>query len=318
MDTKPAGGLVRGILPGWGKIRGNREYFWRCIVINPSLARAVERFAALTVDVPDSELDREWVWGAYDFEGVRFAFFRTYEELRELAVRTAAERSTRGLPASSAQRILYQYHTAYRDLEAALLGVETDEANLAPDEGEWSLRRIAAHIVEADVGFFAVVKYALDRHRSADGRPTQISDEEWEAIIGMDEASIEEILDGPLTDIQLYYETLHKRVLQEFADISEGELIAPSMYWEGYEMSLRFRLHRFDAHLRQHIVQVDKTLEGTGHSPNESKRLLRLIYSALGETEGAAIGAWDVAEELRREAAETIAARTDEIAGILA
>lgn len=287
-------------------------------MINQSLAHAVGRFADLTQDVPDSDLDREWTWGAYDSDGVRFAFFRIYEELRELAVRTAVERAARGRIASSAQRILNQYHTAYRDLEAVLLGVETGEANRAPGEGEWSLRQIAAHIVEAEVGFFGVVKYALDRHRISDGRPTQIPDEEWEAIIGMDEASIEKILDGPLAGIRLYYETLHERVLLEFADISEGELIVPSMYWEGHEMRLRFRLHRFDSHLRQHIVQVDKTLESTGHSPNESKRLLRLIYSALGETEGATIGAWDVAEEFRREAAEKIAAHADEITGILA
>ena len=305
-----------GVLPGWGKIKVNREYLWRCTVINPSLARAVERFADLTQDVPDSDLDREWTWGAYDSDGVRFAFFRTYEELRELAVRTAMERAAHGRIASSAQRILNQYHTAYRDLEAALLGVQAGEANRAPGEGEWSLRQIAAHIIEAEVGFFGVVKYALDRHRISDGRPAHIPDDEWEAIIGMDEASIEKILDDPLVGIQSYYEALHERVLLEFADISEGELIVPSMYWEGYEMSLRFRLHRFDSHLRQHIVQVDKTLEVTGHSPNESKHLLRLIYSALGETEGATIGAWDVTEELRREAAETIAARADEVAGI--
>ncbi|MFC2053520.1 DinB family protein [Chloroflexota bacterium] len=286
-------------------------------MINPSLARAVERFADLTQDVPDSDLDREWAWGAYDSEGLRFAFFRTYEELRELAVRTAAERSARGRTASSSQQILHQYHNAYRDLEAALLGAQAGEANRAPGEGEWSLRQIAAHIVEAEVGFFVVVKYALERHRSVDGRPVQISDEVWEAISGLDEASIEEILDGSLAGIRSYYEVLHERVLLEFNDISEGELTVPSMYWEGYEMDLRFRLHRFDSHLRQHIVQVDKTLEGTGHSPNEAKHLLRLIYSALGETEGAAIGAWDVAEEHRLEAAETIAARTDEIAGIL-
>lgn len=287
-------------------------------MINPSLARAVERFADLTQDVPDSDLDREWAWGAYESEGIRFAFFRTYEELRELAVRTAAERSALGRTASSAQRILNQYHTAYRDLGAALLGVHAGEGNREPGEGEWSLRQIVSHIVEAEMGFFVVVKYALDRHRSADGRPAQIPEEEWETIIGMDEASIEKILDGPLAGIRSYYESLHERVLLEFAGISEGELIVPSMYWEGYEMSLRFRLHRFDSHLRQHIVQVDKTLEGTGHSPNESRRLLRLIYSALGETEGVTIGAWDVAEELRCEAAETITARADEIAGILA
>ena len=286
-------------------------------MINPSLVRAVERFANLTQDVPDSDLDREWAWGAYESEGIRFAFFRTYEELRELAVRTAAERAARGRIASSAQRILYQYHSAYRDLEAALLGVQAGETNREPGEGEWSLRQIVSHIVEAEMGFLVVGKYALDRHRISDGRPAQIPDEEWEAIIGMDEASIEKILDGPLVGIRSYYEALHERVLLEFADISEGELTVPSMYWEGYEMSLRFRLHRFDSHLRQHIVQVDKTLAGTGHSPNESRRLLRLIYSALGETEGATIGIWDVAEELRREAADTIAARADEISGIL-
>jgi uncharacterized damage-inducible protein DinB len=267
--------------------------------------------------VPDSDLDREWAWGAYESEGIRFAFFRTYEELRELAVRMVAERAARGRIASSAQRILYQYHSAYRDLEAALLGVQAGETNRAPGEGEWSLRQIVSHIVEAEMGFFGVVKYALDRHCSADGRPAQIPDKEWETIIGMDEASIEKILDGPFAGIRSYYESLHERVLLELADISEEELNVPSMYWEGYEMSLRFRLHRFDSHLRQHIVQVDKTLEGTGHSPNESRRLLRLIFSALGETEGATIGAWDVVEELRREAAETIAASADEIAGTL-
>ena len=112
-----------GVLPGCGKIRGNRKYLWRYSVINPALDHAVERFADLTQDVPDLDLDREWAWGAYESEGIRFAFFRTYEELRELAVRTAAERAARGRIASSAQRILYQYHTAYRGLEAALLGV---------------------------------------------------------------------------------------------------------------------------------------------------------------------------------------------------
>ena len=69
-------------------------------MINPSLARAVERFANLTQDVTDSDLDREWAWGAYESEGIRFAFFRTYEELRELAVRMVAERAALGRSAS--------------------------------------------------------------------------------------------------------------------------------------------------------------------------------------------------------------------------
>ena len=283
-----------------------------------SLARAVEQFASLTQGVPDSALAREWAWGAYDSEGVRFAFFRTYEELCELATKIAAERLAHGPAVSTAQRILAQYHAAYRDLQAALLGIEADEAGRAPAEGEWSPRRVVAHIVGADLGFFGVIRYALDRHRSGDGRPAEVPDEAWDAMLGEDEASIVAKLDGPLEGILSYHETLHERVLREFSDISEEELAAPSIYWEGYEMSLRFRLHRFDSHLRQHTVQIDKTLEDIGHRPNEARRLLRLIYAALAEAEGATIGAWDGSAELRHKVAETIAARTAEIADILA
>jgi hypothetical protein len=35
-------------------------------MFDTSLAQAVERFALVTHDVPDAELDREWAWGAYD------------------------------------------------------------------------------------------------------------------------------------------------------------------------------------------------------------------------------------------------------------
>jgi hypothetical protein len=287
-------------------------------MLKTSLARAVEQFADVTQGVPDAELDREWAWGAYDSEGVRFAFFRTYEELRELATKTAAERAAHGPVASTAQRILAQYHVAYRDSQAALLGIGADEADRPPAEGEWSLRQVVAHIVGAEIGFFVVVKYALDRHRSGDGRPAEIPDEVWETIIGEDWASIEAVLDGPLAGIRSYHEALHQRVLREFAEISEEELAAPSMYWEGHEMSLRFRLHRFDSHLRQNVVQIEKTLESIGHSPNEAKRLLRLIYAALAEVEGTTIGAWEVGAELRREVADNLAARISEIADILA
>jgi hypothetical protein len=287
-------------------------------MFEPSLVRSVKRFASLTQGVPDSDLDREWAWGAYDEEGVRFAFFRTYEELCELAAKTASLRSASGPEMPTAQRILAQYHRAYRELQAALLGVGEDALGRAPAEGEWPVQKVMAHIVGAELGFFVVVKYALDRRRSGDGRPAEIPDEAWDTISGVDEAAFQALVDGPFADLQSYHATLHSRVLREFADIRDEELAAPSTYWEGYEMSLRFRLHRFDSHLRQHAVQVDKTLQMVGHAPNEARRLLRLIFGALADAEGVTIGAWDVGQELRRAVAETIAARANEIAAILA
>jgi uncharacterized damage-inducible protein DinB len=281
------------------------------------LARAVERFAALTQGLSDSALEREWAWGPYE-EGVRFAFFRTYEELRELAARTAAERLAQGRPASEAQRILAQYHAAHRDLQAALLGLGADDADRAPAEGEWPVRKVLAHVVGADLGFFGVTKYALDRLRSGDGRPAEIPDEAWEAILGQDEATVDAALEGPWAELLAYHEAFHHQVLRELADLREEELAAPSTYWEGYPLSLRFRLHRFDSHLRQHTVQVDKTLAVLGLLPGEAKRLLRLVYAAWAEAEAVSIGAWDVGAGLRRETAVTMNVRTEEIAAILA
>jgi hypothetical protein len=283
-----------------------------------SLARAVQQFASLMLPVPDSELDREWAWGAYDSEGVRFAFFRTYEELSKLAAKTMAERTVKGLGPSAAHWILAQYHAAYRDLQAVLLGLGPKEAEKAPSEGEWPVRRVVAHIVGADLGFYVAVRYALDRRRTGDGRPAEIPDGEWDTLLGQEVSSIEAILGGPLPGIQAYHQALHERVLNEFAGISEEELAAPSTYWEGQAMSLRFRLHRFDSHLRQHIVQIEKTRTAIGGPPSEAERLLRLIYAALAGAEGATIGAWDVGAEWREEVARVISARADEIAEILA
>ena len=283
-----------------------------------SLALAVETFSAVLREQPDSKLERDWAWGAYDSEGVRFALFRTYEELCELAVRTAMERATQEQAISSAQRTLAQYHAAYRDLQAVLLVLPAGAADQAPAEGEWPLRRVLAHIAGADIGFYVVVRYALDRHRGGGGRPAEIPDEAWEPILGHELSSVDAILDGPLAGIRTYHQTLHERVLHEFADITEAELAAPSAYWEGYELSLRFRLHRFDSHLRQQTIQAGKTLEALGHAPTEAKRILRLIFAALAEAEGATIGTRHVAKDLWRETAEVISARSLEIAGILA
>ena len=88
-----------------------------------TLIQAVEKFAAVTYGLSDDNLDRAWSWWAYD-EGVRFAFFRVYEELRELAATLITERTTRGKPITTAQHSLAQYHAAYRDLQAVLIGVD--------------------------------------------------------------------------------------------------------------------------------------------------------------------------------------------------
>ncbi len=270
------------------------------------LAQAVETFARAGVRFSNAALEKHWEWGEYS-EGVRFAFFVTYQELRELAVQTAAQRAINGPTITAAQRILAQHHAAYRDLRGILVGVGEDELDLVPAETEWPLRDVLEHIIEAEQGFFALIRYALDRHRSGDELPLEMPEEEDE--IEDEDDSNQETLEQILTD----YEELHSQILHELASISEDELRAPSLFWEGYPMEVRFRLHRFDAHLRQHTIQVEKTLAGIGHHPHEAERLVRMIYWSLGEAEGAVIGASETNADQWHSVAEGIMKRSAEI-----
>jgi len=282
-----------------------------------TLVQSVETFAHLTQSLTDTDLDRAWVWGDYDSEGVRFAFFRVYEELRTLAVKLAQERASNGRLPSTAQRILGLYHTAYRDLQAALLGVPVELFERQPSADEWSVHKALGHIVGAEAGFFAVITHALNQHRSGIAQAVALTQAAYDAILGIDEAAEDAILRGPLAPLHVFHHELHGRILGELAGIGEQEIDLPSLYWESYAMSLRFRLHRFDAHMRQHTVQIDKVLGVLGQEPTEARRLLRLIYAALAEAEGAVIAADDLGVDLQQQTASAIAAFTAEIAPLL-
>ena len=258
-------------------------------MITASLSAAVDAFAHLTSGLPDADLGKPWDWQDYQ-EGVRFAFFRTYESLRELAVRLAAERVASGQAPTSAQHILTQNHAAFRDLQAVLLGCHSALLEQVPAEGEWSVRQALNHIIRAEGNFYFMVHFALQDARSGAGQLTEVTEAMWEAFWSGD--PYPELREsGSPGDLLAYYELLHQRVLGEFTGITEAELEAPAIFWETRPYPIRFRLHRFDSHLRQHTVQIEKTLLAIGDPPNEARRLLRLIYAALAQVEGAALGA---------------------------
>jgi len=281
------------------------------------LEKSIGAFARLVMGLPDKELERSWAWGAYDSEGIRFAFFRIFEELRELSVKLAYERTANGVAITSPQRILANYHQAYRELYFLLLGLSSQEVEREPGVDEWSIKRTYAHIVGAEAGFFVITKYALERARTNDMRPEVVSDDAWDAILGIQETEFIAILEGSFDKLCKYHASLNARILNELSVITEEELSAPSRYWEGYDLDLRFRLHRFESHLRQHIVQIEKILAAQGQPQNEARRLLHLIYAALADVEGACIGLEEAGLDLVNAAAQKIKTRTNEIAKIL-
>jgi hypothetical protein len=281
-----------------------------------TLIQAIEKFTKLTWQLTDYDLEREWSWRAYN-EGVRFAFFRIYEDLRGLAATLITERTTRGKPITTAQRALAQYHAAYRDLQAILIGFEDDWADQAPAKGEWPPRIILGHTIAAEREFFARIWHAVERFRSGEDEPVEMTSEEVADFVGSYQEFEQMMNRLSISGIMASYDSLHKRVLRELNTIRGLELEAKSLWWEELPITVEFRLHRLDSHLRQHSIQLEKTLVEINGPPTETHRLLRLIYTALADVDSTIIGAWGLGKEKRLETAAAIAQRADEIAAIL-
>ena len=252
-------------------------------------------------------MGRAWAWGAYDEEGLRFALLMTHHELRDLAVRLAARRER---ARAQSEAILAQYHQAYRDLTAVLATVRDQDLDRAPAVGEWPIRDVCAHMLGAEYGFLAVCAVGLARARA--GNPTEPTDEEWEvarAPYGEARTAAQQRLTN--ADVAGAWNELfaiHRRVLAELA-VPDEEIETPAWFWDG-EMTLRFRLHRFEEHMRQHTIQLDKTILMLGKAPTEAHRLIRNVYSALADIEMER----GPGDDERAATAATIAARAAEIA----
>ena len=271
-----------------------------------TVTQAVEALVRKTIALSDDDMGSEWKWGVYDEEGLRFALLMAHHELRDLAVRLAAARERE--PAQAA-RILAQYHQAYRDLSGLLASVRTDDLDRVSAEGEWPVREVCKHMLGAEYGFLAVTRLGLERALARNA--SEPSDEEWNAFrapIASDrDKATASIATADIEGIRNAFAEIHIRVLRELRDITDDQIEAPAWFWDG-AMPLRFRLHRFEEHLRQHTIQLDKTLLGIGRPPTEAHRLVRNIYNALADVEMERGAADDLRATLARTIAERAAA----------
>jgi uncharacterized damage-inducible protein DinB len=289
-------------------------------MISTELNRAGQDFADLVLPLSETDLERKWIWKDHDNEGIRFAFFVTLQELRQLAVTLSTPSTSLRTKPTPTQHILSQYHAAYLDLQAAILGLSAEDADKEFAEGEWSVRRVYGHILATEIGFTAVVRYALEGHRSGHWKPDPIPEADeprLSGISGMTEEEYQALVKGPFDNMLAYHRDFHHRIIEEFSTITDEELDLPSTFWEETRFPIRHRLHRYEAHFVQHTIQIDKTLIAIGQAPSEAKRLLRKIYAALAEVEGLMIGVEKMDDTAIRATASSIQERTQEISRLL-
>jgi uncharacterized damage-inducible protein DinB len=255
------------------------------------LVEAVEHFAsaiaqmdehALENALPEpSDIDPRWQSFA-DYP--RDMLFAAYQRLRELAVRGAESRAA-SHPRSLAQRILGQHQLAYRDLTGALVSVPDDVLDREPAEGEWSIRATLRHMLMAESGFRMAIEWALQYRGASAPTPDQF---DTRAVLS--QSRERHTFDGDLAAFRTTFAAVHALALDACSGLSSADLERPLVWWESV-MPIRDLLLGFDSHLREHTVQLDKTILCIGVTITEGARLARLVHRALGECEAAQLGA---------------------------
>ena len=225
---------------------------------------ALTGFAALD----EEALARPWSWrdGRMD---VRYALYRTLEDAQEAYVRVGA-----GTHPES-RRILALAQRAFGDLRGLLLGLPTDLLDRPPRAGEWPVRETLRHMLVTERRYAVQTRYALER---ADAEPLRIPDDRLPTPAQMD-------VSGEIGAVLARIGEARAETNRRLGEISPAAMTRPTV-WVHYQIDVRFRLHRFAAHVAEHTIQCGKTLDALGYRQTEGRRIVRQVAAAIGEIEG--------------------------------
>jgi hypothetical protein len=230
--------------------------------------------------INDSALDKEWKWRATAPSDVRNGFFRQYEALEDARARigslvtepTASQAPARPLAGST---------TAARwDLHGLLSPLADEDLDRSTGNDEWTLRQTLAHIVNGQRAYFWYTSWWLAR-AAADDFPPRVPED-----VAADFPEEETDGVGSLSDI--------RQRLDDVVDFSGGTLglaspdqLAARARFAGQPVDVRFRINRWSSHMREHTIQVEKTLGFIGRPTTEVDRLVRMVAGAYGRLEEA-------------------------------
>jgi len=225
---------------------------------------ALASFAALD----EAELARPWRFRDKPSD-IRYAIYRTLQDAQAAYVRLAT------LPHPESRRILALAQRAWGDLSGLLVGLPEEFLDRWPRHGEWSIRETLRHIMVIEGRYAVQTLYATER---ADADPLRVADDKMPTPAHID---VTGGLAALLGRVRAARRETHRRL-----DALPAALLSRPTQWMQFDVDVRFRLHRFAAHLIEHGIKCEKTLTALGVPFTEGRRIVRRLTALLGEVEG--------------------------------
>ena len=248
--------------------------------VDPGLLRARDSIRRGLVDlaaVPEEALARPWLG---DEEELRYGFYshlQRLEDARALIRPLLGGARAHETPA----RPLVGAATAARwDIHGLLAGLSDGELDTDPGNNEWTLRQTLGHIVGGQRQYGVFTAWWLgQRGAPADDFPVG-APMELDAELPTEEVEGQ----GSVDDIRRRLDETVDQSAAVFASLGAEDL-AVRARWSGLPVDIRFRVIRWTSHMREHTVQLEKTLVFIGRPTTEVERLLRLVATAYGRLE---------------------------------
>jgi len=249
-------------------------------LVPQELLRARDSVAAALAalrEVADESLEQTWEWhdGKLD---VRYGMYRVYELLEDARASVRPMLAGAGAAESPARPLVAAASVARWDLHGLLAGLGEADLDRDPGNSEWTVRQTLAHIVGGQRGYAWYTAWWLSQPDAPADFPTSVPDD----AIDLPEEEVEG--EGTLADIRRRFDEIVDLSVTAYADLGDTELAARAR-WSGVPVDVRFRLVRWGSHIREHTIQVEKTLGYVGRQLTEVDRLLRLIAAAYGRLE---------------------------------
>jgi hypothetical protein len=238
--------------------------------------------------IPDWALERRWVWLPSDLDelDVRYGLYRIHETLESAISAIATGRGDgggSGAPIGPAIPALQAAAAARWELHGAIAGLSDADWDADPGGGEWTVRQTLGHIISSQRSYGWFNAWFL-----SEGYP------EGEAIRPPEGALPEEPTEehearGTGTEVRARLDDVVDANIASFAALDSAALRVDAR-WAGLHIPIAFRLGRYGSHIREHTIQVDKTLTMLGRQPTEVERVVRLILGSYGRLEALFVG----------------------------
>lgn len=261
--------------------------------IHPAVVAArvpLTRLVADLLAVRDSTLDGPWRWRPTDADDLelRYGFYAIHEGLERavgaIMVGRAGTSSIGGVGSlGPAVPALGAMAEARWDLHGVLAGLDAATWDAEPGGGEWTLRQTMGHILSGQLFYSWYNAWYI-----ANPLPVGTAVRPSESVFPP-EPTDEELATGSPAEVAARLEAIVDASIVANAALA-GPALEVGARWAGLPVSIGFRLGRYGSHIREHTVQVDKTMAMLGREPTEVERLVRLILATYGRLEAQLIG----------------------------